>query len=566
MNLNSIKSEILLMRKKLAARIGSLAKKHALKDKWLLIALIIGFSLGAQGFNWGKYDCLNLDKMAFQSIFAKERLPFQPASYVKPPFYIYMNHFVARIPAMTLSSAFFWKKSHERYGIFLQVRLWLARSLNLLMFAGCTTAIFILARQYFSLSAGRIAALLFASSAGFVPYQIFLTTDLAVIFMMLASFLFAVKICNNPSMEISVAAGLLAGIAAATKYNGLAVAVALPIAHLIACKSANPLFEVLKRKSAWVCGLCVPLGFILGNPYAIFDWAKFKADFLYNYTVTPVYNGATSGTGYAKFFASSYEIFGEPASAVILFSGIVGMVSVLCTFRKNQSWRLWILAAAVLALYTYKIGVFPRMETRFVLPAAPFALLIAAAGFVPLMRAKVIFIPIVALLVSYDLACGWWTGRLFSQDPRNYVPTFAKENLQNGGSVEWSKSLPKLEALPKKITIYQIKTGLERSAMFDKMFADDPEMHAAVKKKEVQVTPDWFSVEKRKARNPDYVLWCTIDLEGIVMDHYQDLFNESSGYKVIYDEKSPQQPNWVYPKYTEFTRNRTTIWKRLASQ
>jgi len=50
------------------------------------------------------------------------------------------------------------------------------------------------------------------------------------------------------------------------------------------------------------------------------------------------------------------------------------------------------------------------------------------------------------------------------------------------------------------------------------------------------------------------------------MNHYQDLFNESSGYKVIYDEKSPQQPNWVYPKYTEFTRNRTTIWKRLASQ
>lgn len=101
--------------------------------------------------------------------------------------------------------------------------------------------------------------------------------------------------------------------------------------------------------------------------------------------------------------------------------------------------------------------------------------------------------------------------------------------------------------------------------MFDKMFANDPEMSAAVKKKEAQVTPDWFSVENRKARNTDFVIWCTIDLEGIVRRHYDALFNESSGYRVVYDAYSPKQPDWVYPKRTEFTRNRTTIWEKIPN-
>ena len=544
----------------------ALIQNHGLRDKFLIAALALGFFSGLQGFNWGHFDCLNLDKMAFQNIFSRERPPFQPSSYLKPPFYTYTNHFVARIPAMTISSVFFWKKSYERYGIFLRVRLWIARTLNLLMFAGCTTAIFILVRRFFSLQSARVSALLFATSAGFVPYQIFLTTDLAVVFMMMAAFLFAVKIINNPSMSNSVAAGLLAGLACATKYNGLAVAIALPLAHLMACREGNPFLAALKRKSAWICGLCVPFGFVLGNPYAIFDWSRFKSDFIYNYTVTPVYSGATSGTGYDKFLRSFYEIYGAPASYLLLVAALIGLVVLfLPRLRGSRAWQLWVLAAAVFALYTYKIGAFPRMETRFVLPATPFALILASLGFIPLLRAKILFVPILALILGYNIACSWWTGRLFVADPRNYVPEFARNNLQNGGIVEWSKSNPKLEALPVKITKHEIKTGLERAAMFDKMFADDASMHAAVKKKEVKITPDWFSAENRKARKTDYVIWCTIDLEGIVRQHYEALFDQSSGYRVVYDAHSPKQPAWVYPKRTEFTRNRTTIWEKIPA-
>ena len=433
------------------------------------------------------------------------------------------------------------------------------------MFAACTTAIFILIRGYYNLGAARFAALLFATSAGFVPYQVFLTTDLAVIFVMLASFLFALRIIKNPSMSNSIAAGLLAGLAAATKYNGLAVAVALPLAHLLACHSRNPLKESMKRKSAWVCGICVPFGFLLGNPYTLFDWEKFRADFLYNYTVTPVYNGATSGTGYRRFFESFYEIFGVPGTFFLGVALVLGLGFVLLNLKASTAWQLWIMAGAVFALYTYKIGAFPRIETRFVLPAAPFLLIMASAGFVVLLKARILSVSVLVVILSYNVACCWWTGRLFANDPRNYIPEFAKQKLQTGGIVEWSKSNPKLEALPVKLQIHQIHTGLERAAMFDKMFADNPEIHSMVKAKEVQVTPEWFSVENRKARKTDYVIWSTIDLEGIVRKYYDALFVESSGYRVIYDAHSPIQPDWVYPKRTEFTRNRTTIWEKIPA-
>ena len=559
------KEKITIIKDYISQQIYTLVKRHGLRDKILILSLLLGFFAGIQGFTWGRYDCLNLDKMAFQSVFDKNRLPFQPARYVKPPFYTYLNHFVARILAMTVSSLFFWKKSYERYEIFLVIRTWLARALNLIMFAACTTAIFILIRRYYNLGAARFAALLFATSAGFVPYQVFLTTDLAVIFVMLASFLFALRIIKNPSMSNSIAAGLLAGLAAATKYNGLAVAVALPLAHLLACHSRNPLKESIKRKSAWVCGICVPFGFLLGNPYTLFDWEKFRADFLYNYTVTPVYNGATSGTGYRRFFESFYEIFGIPGTFFLGVALVLGLGFVLLNFKSSAAWQLWIMAGAVFALYTYKIGAFPRIETRFVLPAAPFLLIMASAGFVVLLKARILSVSVLVVVLSYNVACCWWTGRLFANDPRNYIPEFAKQKLQTGGIVEWSKSNPKLEALPVKLQIHQIHTGLERAAMFDKMFADNPEIHSMVKAKEVQVTPEWFSAENRKARKTDYVIWSTIDLEGIVRKHYDALFVESSGYRVIYDAHSPIQPDWVYPKRTEFTRNRTTIWEKIPA-
>lgn len=537
-----------------------LIRRRNLKDPFLITAIAIGILLAAPGFTWGEYDCLNLDAMAFNNIFAGDRRPFEPHSYVKPPFYTYMCHFVARVPAMALVNVYFFKERHERFELFLRLRTCFARFLNMAFFALCTTAIFTLAHSFYSLFTARISAILFATSCGFIPYQIFLTTDLAVIFMMIASFMFAVKLLKSPSMPNSIAAGLLAGLACSTKYNGIAVAIALPIAHLLAGGSGNLFIKALRRKSAWVCGFCVPIGVILGNPFMLIDWNKFKADFLYNYTVTPVYNGATSGNGYAKYFQSFFEIYGVPGFYLILISALIGFVWILVKKSKQKPWQLWILATSVSLLYAYKIGSFPRMETRFVLPAAPFALMLAFAGFEASRKIKWFLIPACTAVVLFNLCSGFYISKLFADDPRNLAIDFYKSQLKQNSVIEFSESLPYPHALPHKVKSFKMRTGLERLILFKEMFDGNEAVTSMLKDKENQITPKWFSMEERKNRGTDFVLWSSIDVEGIVRPHYEALFNEANGYSVIYDASSPKVPDWVYPKHTEFLKNRTTIW------
>jgi len=557
---NRLKNHLIFLLNFLSRQTSSIIEKRRLKDPFLIAAVAIGILYAIPGFTWGEYDCLNLDAMAFNNVFSGERRPFEPSSYVKPPLYTYMCHFAARVPAMALMNVYFFKERHERFELFLRLRTSFARLINMTFFALCNVAIFVLAKSFYSLFTARVSVIFFSTSCGFIPYQIFLTTDLVVVFMMMASFLFAVKIISYPNILNSVVAGLLAGLACSTKYNGLAVAIALPVAHLLAGRNGNLFIKALKRKSAWVCGICVPLGVLIGNPYMVIDWNKFKADFIYNYTVTPVYNGATTGNGYTKFFQSFYEIFGLPGSWLILTSIFIGTFWLIFVSRQYKQWILWILAATVLSLYTYKIGSFPRVETRFVLPAAPFALILAFAGFEALRRFKFLLTPAFAAIIVFNLVSGFYITKLFADDPRNLAIDYYKSALRNGSVIEFSESLPFPHALPYKVKSFKMRSGLERLNLFQDMFRGNDSIISLLDKKENQTSPEWFSMTERKKRGTDFVFWSSIDVEGIVRSHYEALFDESNGYKILYDKSSPQVPDWVYPKHTEFLRNRTTIW------
>ena len=534
------------------------------RDGWLGAALLLGVILGGQGFQWGKYDCLNLDRMALRNV-ALKALPFlHPKHFVKPPFYTYVNHFLARVPAEIVSRNMIWLGMGQRKQVFLLLRMALARAINLAAFAGLVVLVFLLARESFGLPAARLSALLLATSAGFIPYQVFLTTDLALVFMMVASFACAVKIVKNPGMGISVAAGVLTGLAAATKYNGLAVAAALPVAHLLASRG-NPVVACLKRPAAWICGLCVPAGFLLGNPYAILDWPTFSSDFLYNYKVTPVYNGATRGHSYVGFFKDFGEIFGWPGTWLVV-AGIVAGIVFLAGPNRRFARRVWLLAAVVFVPYVWKIGRFPRIETRFVLPAAPFVLLMASAGFGVLLRAKWLTVPVVSVVLAYNLACGWWVGTMFRDDPRMEALELARKEVGPRDTVEVSRSIPRIQELPgKDLKVFRMPNGIEMSANFSRIFAGDDEIQEAMERWQTKEGPEWFTPEARRKRDPDWIFWSSIDLERIVRNEYEALFKDGSGYRVIFDKTSPKFPWWTYPRYTEFIRNRVTVWKKAPA-
>lgn len=535
------------------------------RDGWLAAALLLGLLLGAQGFTWGTYDCLNLDRMALKNMLSKDHPPLHPGRFFKPPFYTYMNHFLARVPAQTFASNLFWMPGDQRFDLYLKLRLALARFWNLMLFAGSVLLVYAVAREYFGLTSARMAALILATSAGFVPYQVFLTTDLAVIFMMLAAFACAAVVARTPTMGWSVAAGLLAGLATATKYNGLFVAVALPAAHLLASRG-NPVMASLRRPAAWICGLMVPVGFVLGSPYVAWDFRSFASDFVYNYRVTPVYGGESGDNGYGKYFQAYFEIFGWPGLAFLVAGILVGLVAVWRARRVSDAWKLSVLAGLCVIFYAWRIGMFPRMETRFVLPSAPFVLLLAAAGFGAMMRLRWVTGPALGAILIFNLLCGWWMGELFRRDPRNGLLEFASETIAPGTKIEVSPSIPRLNDLSgKKYRLLRMPSGVDRYARFAEQFSEDDDVMNVVSLRQEGGGVEWFAPEARRKRNPEWIFWSSIDLEHGTWPFYEDLMcetAESSGYWIVRDEESPRLPSWVYPQHTEFLQNRATVWKK----
>lgn len=547
-----------------AIRTTVFAAFQTVRDRWLLVAVLLALAIGAQGFWWGKYNCLNLDRMAFRSVTSKSRPYLHPRDFRKPPFYTYVNHFLADVPANAVGNRLFWLDPVQRKQVFLLLRMGLARALNLGFFAGSIILVFAIARGPFGLPSARLAALLMATSAGFVPYAVFLTTDMALVFMMLAAFACAVKIPDNPGMGVSVAAGLLAGLACATKYNGLFVASALPVAHLLA-GGGNPVLACLRRPSAWVCGLCVPLGFVLGNPYAVLNWPMFSADFLYNLKVTPVYNGVTQGNSYGAFFFAFGEIFGWPGTLFIA-AGLAAGGVILSRKDQTAARRIWLLAAVVFIVSAWKIGGFPRIATRFVLPAAPFALLMGAAGFGPLLRVRWATVPIAAAVLSYNVVCGWWVGTMFRQDPRMAALALAEARVGARDTIERSGSMPRIQDLPgRDLQVFGMPSGIEINSNFQKIFAGDGQMQEELERLKSKTGSEWFSPSARAARNPGWIFWSSIDVEQANRDEYEALFKEGSGYRVVFDATSPEFPWWSYPRYTEFVRNRVTVWEKASS-
>ncbi len=512
--------------------------------------------------------------MAFRSLFVKNRPPLHPEDFYKPPLYTYAGHFLARVPAMALSTPFLLAGKEKRDEMFFRIRLSLMRIFNLCLFAGTVVLAFKMISDAFGLFPARSLAWLFATSAGFIPYQIYLTSDLALTFTILLSLSLAYAVSRSPGNWVSFFAGLAVGLATATKYNGLAAAIALPLAHAMA-PDPNGATAFLKRKSTWLSAFAIPIGFLIGNPYALINFKKFFADFYYNYETTPVYGGQIGGSGYTRFFELFGEIYGWPASFTLLLLVAASFAFFLEKSplpknppRLSSAAKLWILSAAIFAFYTWKIGAFPRMTTRFVLPVAPLLLLLAAAGFASLSRHKKILFSLFASLVAYNLVCGFYVGRLFRLDPRMLLlPAISSEakTSDQKTTAEASKSLPAIDLqTSKKILVKKMPKGLKRAESFEKIFAENQTLMAMKDRWQTEFDTSWFSQEQRSLRNPDWIVWSSVDLEDAVKPHYEALFLPSSGYRVIFDAASPPLPDWVYPQHPDFLLNRTTFWKKSS--
>jgi hypothetical protein len=545
--------------------------KNFKPDKILFIALITGFIFCLYGITWSQG---HPDDMAFRPLFLPGKAPFNPGWFHKPPFHTYFNYFLSSLPIETIG-----KLLHSSASSIEFTKVIWSRVLTSILFLLSIFLVFQIVSKAFDIFSARIVSLVFATSAGFIAYSHFLTSDIPVMFWMLLAFYFSFNILTRAKLSDYIMAGFFTGIATATKYNGLAIGISIAVAHFLSCYSNSwkniNWRQLFLNKKIYLGLAMVVVGFVAGNPFSVLDYQTFKNDFRYNYMVTPVYDGQT-GHSYQAFFWHVLEIIGLPSFIFCLIAICFSIAWSLIKKRQQIQTQTIFLCVSVLLLYYYKFGSFPRLETRFVLPLVPFFLIISSALWMQIKQYKIVALAACIIIIGYNLVCDFYVGSRFLNDPRTNVVSWSKENIPQNSSIERDHYTPSfLENSGKNLkeTITPHVSGRER--IFAQIFHNDPFVvgsEADRKSEDQQVAS--YSLQELIKREPDFIAINSLyynrfiepglkrDFYPTMNNYFQQLLAGQYPYKIVFDEESKHAPKWVYPHEIDFLYNRVTILAR----
>jgi hypothetical protein len=525
-------------------------------DPLLVAALSLAFLFCLQGITWGRVEDWNRSSIAMRSLHA-----LRPSDYMKPPFHTYLNHVLVVWPitgALKIAQV-----PTERMKIANPAKLIGSRLVTVALFLGTIALAYSFSRRSYGRFSAVIIAFTLATSAGFVANAHFLTVDIPLLFWMLAAFWAADRLISDPSRRNYVIAGFLTGITIATKYNGLAVGIALLVAHFFATKDAGFRRIIFSRQLGIGLSM-VLLGFLFGCPTALYEPRRFWNDFIYSYIVTPRYQGEPDRANYLGALARIPEIVGIPGA--ILIAGLAIVSSILILRRRdlrNAATRGFILSSAVFLVYFLKIGTFPRTETRYVLPAIPFLILMIGPALQTVEKRKWILALLVPVL-AYNCLCSYLVGKRFNDDPRLKAQLWMVKNVPRGSLIESSRTCPDWSKLPNfEITDLRLPHMPGRVELFRKIFPDW--VQPLVAEKEGNPDQGLFTAAALEKRNPNYITIYSLDylVPGeTVRRYYGDLLTGKFPYAIVFDGETPRAPTWIYPSTIDFLDGRITILRR----
>ena len=189
---------------------------------------------------------------------------------------------------------------------------------------GLTVAgVYLLGRRVWSTGAGLIGALFLAVAQFHLQHSQYVTTDVASGLFVLLSFIFVIEIARQGGWRAYLLAGLLAGMAASTKYNAGLIVLPIAVAHGL-CWGRWSLLRGGRLAGAAASTL---LGFGLGTPYALLSWQEFAKGVVgqvaaYNDGSQGDIRGAWNVRGYLDFFWNA-GLLAPGCIAVLLGIGLL---------------------------------------------------------------------------------------------------------------------------------------------------------------------------------------------------------------------------------------------------
>jgi 4-amino-4-deoxy-L-arabinose transferase-like glycosyltransferase len=208
---------------------------------------------------------------------------------------------------------------------------------------------------------GLLAAALLGGCYLHVIHSHYATFDVMVAFLAALTLLFSVLIWTRRETKWYLLAGLCAGLAGATKYNGAVVMILPLLAHVLSTPWGE--WGWLDRYLVLAIGGFL-LGFFGGNPFALGNLPDFLnglATVLFHYgTQQPGFEGRGNWRWYIQVFLTS-------ADAAWVAAGALGLAGILW-----REWKKGLLLVAFPVIYYLMVSRFIVRFERNMVPLLPF--------------------------------------------------------------------------------------------------------------------------------------------------------------------------------------------------
>ena len=303
-----------------------------------------------------------------------------------------------------------------------------SRAVTAILSASTVPAVYLLGLRMFDRRVGLLGALLVTVATFHVSHSHFITTDAPTGLWVVLAVLGAWRIVTAGDWRGYLLGGVATGLAAGTKYNAAAVALAVVAAHLFRWGRGSfgrPFLLLIGS------GIAASGAFLVTTPYALLDWNAFIRGLRFN---AAHYAEGTHGDFIGRWQLGEYASYlwtdglRELGSVIAL----AGLPVLLWRFPRQTSVLLLVVVSEMLLLMSQAVNF-----VRNVLPVFPLMLLIAAAGAVALAdllrRPVPAFRHIVLLLLAVALLGPQvhWTAWLLRYWSRPHTMVAAAEKLRS---------------------------------------------------------------------------------------------------------------------------------------
>jgi hypothetical protein len=250
----------------------------------------------------------------------------------------------------------------------------LGRMLTVFLSVGTVLLVYFIGKRMYSWRLGFLAALFLIFSPEHNKISHYMEPDSPMLFSLALSFIFIWFIYTRGERKFYLLAGLAAGLATATKYGGQILFLPLFLAHTFyILENKLPLRRIIFSSNLVLSVVVFFAAFFAGCPYSILDFPTFWRDFSWQsrhlYTVG---HFGDSTADPAWLFYLKYG-FRENVGILAQFLVLGGIVLGLARHRKKDL----ILLSYPLFLFII-IGTWKTRATRYMLPLAPFFILLGA--------------------------------------------------------------------------------------------------------------------------------------------------------------------------------------------